>query len=198
MKTKINSPDTFEKMMKVSGTRMWLVLSVLTVLIVTGLILFLTNPITISSEVEQCYVLGETMTYREALMEAVQEALPEYAYLYEGIEQSDVSYPLDGTVQPVILSFDENEESIRDGMPLRVQGRGGYVLISSLPMSLQQIIDKGYSEMELLKAGFVHSRRYTFTYAVLCLPEGTEPLPEGLYKAKILLDELEPVTLILK
>lgn len=198
MKTRINSPDTFERMMKISGVRMWIILSVLTVLTVTGLTLFLTNRITVTAESKLCYVSGETMIYREALTESAQQALPEYAYLYESIDQADVTYPLDGMVQPVILSFDENEQTIHDGMPLQVQGRSGKVLIAMLPMSLQQIIDKGYSEMELLKGGFVHSRSYSFIYAVLYLQDGMEPLPEGMYKAEVLLDELDPVTLILK
>lgn len=198
MKTRINSPDIFEQKMKISGIRMWILLSVLTVLIITGLILFLSNRIKVTVESDLCYVFKDTMTYHEAMTKSIQLASPQYAYMYEGLEQTLNGYPPDNMVQSVVLSFDDNKQTICEGMPLQIQGRSGEVLITTLPISFQQLIENGTPEEDLLKAGFVPSKEYTFICAVLYLPEGMKPLPEGLSKATILLDELEPTTLILK
>ena len=198
MKTRINSPDMFEQKLRVSGTRMWVLLSVLTVLIAAGLILFLSNRIVVTEESDFCYVFEDTMTYREAMTEAIRLASPKYAHMYEDFGQTNNGYPPDGTVQPAFLLFSDNDQTICEGMPLKVQGRSGEVLTTALPVSFQQLIENGNSEKELLKAGFVPNGKYTFICAVLYLPEGTEPLPEGRSRAEVVLDELEPATLILK
>lgn len=198
MKTKITGPEQFDRLTQVSNKKMWIILTSLTLIIVAGLILFFTHPLTITDRFV-CIVKGEAMSCETAVINACTEIYDEKLS-----REIDIDYLLGlmsenyrkQQVLPVCL-ITNCESNVTEGMKLTVDGLDGEVISVSFSLNMNELMELGFPEDVLRKADVNPGQEYMTAYAVLHLQDHEVP-ETHITEAELIRDQISPISLILK
>lgn len=199
MTERISSPEQLSRRLKFNKAGIWVALITLTVAVIAGLILFLSRDIVIR-ETHLCYVTNTTGSSKDMLYELfMSETNKRVDITREKIEETygKVLSPESRIVYFFVRDMEETE--IAEGMNVMVGNSEGIVV--SIPNEMtdyEHILESGLNEEEMRQAGLMPGISYYLITAFLSC-DGTEAVMEpGFNNAEVILNVLNPVSMILK
>ena len=199
MTQRISSPEELNRRMKINRVGIWIVLTLLTVAVIVGMILFLSGKI-VMRETHLCYVTDVSMPSIDALYEV---------FLSDPIYRTSVTKDAlkavyGDTLRPYsqftyFLIEDLEETEMAEGMKFYIGDNWGYVIsIPNKPTKYEDILRLGFGEKEMRKAGLTPGIPYYLMIAFLSAEEPAPILTDGFYTADVVLDTVDPISFILK
>lgn len=198
---RITSPDQLNKMMRVSKARVWIALIVLLLLVSYGIYWFFNDEVEVS-EVHPCYISTDVTTVRQYVHDILYESsgsedLAQYE-ISEAINRNGEE-SMNQEIHPAVIYLrDISETELVELMPIQVEGLNGSVI--SFPnetLDCSKII-KGadFTSEEQCKVGMEPGIDYYPVLVALATDQDIK-VESGLYKAKVILNVIKPIDLII-
>ena len=197
MKERIKSPEHLNQKMKISTTRIFIVLIVLVVLIIGGLIFLLSKEI-VAKETCLCFAADSYKPSVEALYELVME---DSEIDSEWKEQVDKYYKdvVPDYVQPVYLIIKDFENTeIAEGMSVFIgETEGRIVAVLYEPFDYETLLQLGMKEDEMRKHKLTPTNSYHTFIAFFFNDKPELKVEPGFCNADVILDVVDPSSFIL-
>ena len=200
---RISSPEQLNKLMKVSKSRIWVILILLLLLVGCGYYWFFNNEVVIT-EKYPCYISAEEVPLEDYVYEILLQSSgsEEFAQgnLEGTIEDFGAEY-MKQTVRPALLYLEDLAKTEMNGLEtVEVAGfRGGVVNIPDGAFDCSRIVkDAQFTEQEMRQVGMNPGIRYYPVLVAVKEPRGSRDPAPGLYTATVIIDVLKPSSMILK
>ena len=198
---RITSPEQLNKMMKVSKARIWIILIAMLVFIALGIHWFINNEVVISEE-HPCFISDKKVVLADYIYDTFYTETGNKELCEATLKLVAESYGeeyLNKKIYPAIIyTRDIENTELLEQMPIEVIGLKGSVFhIPTEKLDCKTIVkDASFTEKEMRQAGMDPGFEYYPIMAGLGENQDVEAV-SGLYKAKIILNVLEPMSLIL-
>lgn len=202
MPEKITSPEQLNRMMNVSGKRVWIMLALILGVLALGIFWFLNHEVVISEQYP-CYVSEEKTTMDRFLYEIYREEMGDEEQAKAAIDGLIESYGRDYVVRdvyPAYIFVDDiqNTELISE-MKIKVGDHNGTV--AHMPTETFDFsefqADRTFTEKEMREAGLNPGVEYSPVLVAIWADENNGSIRSGLYRASVIIDVLKPVTMLL-
>lgn len=200
MTERIDSPEKFNRLMKISTPGIWIIMIVMLVAVAGGLILFLSHDIVIRQS-HLCYVSDVCKPSKEAMYELASGHGEGVVKVWrEAVDATNVSETLPPYVQSAYLIVkDMDSAQLSAGMTLEFDGiRGKIVEIENAPVNHEELLQLGMDSREMRLAGLSSAASYYLCRVFLFNDGPTPTTASGFYTADVTLEVIKPLSLILK
>lgn len=187
-------------MMKVSKARIWIILITMLAFIVFGLYWFINNDVVLS-ETHPCFISDEKTALKDYLYDIYYAETGNAELAQYNIDESIANYGEDymnmQIFPAIIYVTDISNTELLELMPIEINGLRGSVLhLPTEKMDVSTFIsDARFTNEEMIKNGMSPGLDY---YPIMACLSAKQEISPGLYNATVILDVLEPKSLIFK
>ena len=200
---RISSPEQLNKLMKVSRSRIWVILILLLLLVGGGFYWFINNEVVIS-EKYPCYISAEEVQlgdyFYNILLKSSGDAELAQATL-DGITENLGEEHMKQIVHPAILYLGDITKTEIGGMEtVEVAGFDGSVIyVPNETFDCSSVVkDVSFTEKEKRQVGMNPGIHYYPVPMNIKEDQGGNAPDPGLYKATVIIDVLKPSSMILR
>lgn len=203
MINRINSPEEFNKLIKISKFRVWILLLLILISIVIGIIWFVKSEVVIE-ERHPLYISNDVSKLGDLIYRTVYQELKNENLAKEWVKEMEDIYGSDfinKDIYPACLFIDDSSKTeMVDQMEIIASDYKGIVLfIPFETYDYKKLFNNiEFTDEEMRKVGMNPGIKYSPIIVAIWANQVNENVKPGLYNSSVILDVLKPITMIFK